>query len=289
MKTSGKRKLMIYHVTYLSGGLKVKGYLGIPPEFVLQGTDVCKMIANHFGTADIHLPVTVMAASVDRGHKQIKSEKLPVFLYCRGGMGKIGRVKLHWIEQFAAQGYVVFAPSYRGNEGGEGRDEFGGAEQEDVESAISLLRSLPFVDSNRISVMGFSRGAINAARTAAENTGIYKLVLWSGVSDLAQTYEERIDLRRMLKRLLGGTPSRNPAAYLSRSPLHMADRIRCPVLIMHGTEDRQVDYSHGRNMYAKLKQSGAKADMHSYQGYGHHFPLPIHEAAVERMFDWLKE
>ena len=33
------------------------------------------------------------------------------------------------------------------------------------------------------------------------------MILWSGVSDLAQTYEERIDLRRMMKRVIGGTPS----------------------------------------------------------------------------------
>lgn len=278
---------MIYHVTYLSDGFKVKGYLGLPPEYTLQSSDVSDLIRRSFAETDVHLPVSLTACSI-RSRTEIGGAKLPSIIYCRGGIGKVGMVKQHWVEQFAGMGYVVFAPSYRGNEGGEGRDEFGGAEQQDVQAAYDLLRSLPFVDSSRISVMGFSRGAINAARAASEIEGVHKLILWGGVSDLIKTYEERGDLRRMMKRVVGGTPANNPEAYQARSPLYWADRIRCPVLIVHGTADQQVDFSHGERMYRRLLQLGGDVAMHRYEGYGHHMPLPIHEAAVERMVDWLK-
>ncbi|GAE04957.1 S9 family peptidase [Paenibacillus sp. JCM 10914] len=43
--------------------------------------------------------------------------KLPLVIYCRGGIGRVGAVKFKWVEEFAAQGYAVFAPTYRGNEG----------------------------------------------------------------------------------------------------------------------------------------------------------------------------
>ncbi|WP_274361281.1 alpha/beta hydrolase family protein [Paenibacillus thermotolerans] len=278
---------MIYHVTYLSDGFKVKGYLGLPPEYIFQSSGVSELVRRCFAHTDAHLPVSLTACSIRSG-TDIAGAKLPAFLYCRGGIGKVGMVKQNWVEQFAGLGYVVFAPSYRGNEGGEGRDEFGGAEQQDVRAAYDLLRSLPFVDSERISVMGFSRGAINAAKAAAEIEGIHKLILWGGVSDLVKTYEERVDLRRMLKRVIGGTPSNNPEAYKARSPLYWADRIRCPVLIVHGTVDQQVDISHGERMYDRLLQLGRDVSMHRYEGYGHHMALQVHEAAVERMVDWLK-
>lgn len=276
---------MIYHVTYLSDGWKVKGYLSLPNGFELPISELKNRISRFYGSSE--LPITKLASSINHDKKDIRLFKLPALIYCRGGIGKVGRVKTDWIQQFSNFGHVIFAPSYRGNEGGEGRDEFGGDDKEDVLSAYRLLQSLPFVNPERISVMGFSRGAINATLTAVEAVGVNRLILWSGVSDLAQTYEERVDLRRMLKRVLGGSPAKKPDAYQIRSPLLMADGIQCPVLIMHGTQDMQVDFSHGRNMYNKLQELGANVKMHCYEGYGHHFPAPIHKMAVERMFNWI--
>ncbi|WP_027415981.1 alpha/beta hydrolase family protein [Aneurinibacillus terranovensis] len=277
---------MIYHVTYLSDGLKVKGYLSLPNRFELDISELRGMVNRFYGASQ--LPITEITNAMNREKKDIRMFKLPALIYCRGGIGKVGRVKTDWLEQFSNCGHVIFAPSYRGNEGGEGRDEFGGKDREDVLSAYRLLRSFPFVSPERISVMGFSRGAINATLTAVETTEVHKLILWSGVSDLAHTYEERIDLRRMLKRVIGGSPAKIPGSYEMRSPLLMADRLKCPVLIIHGTQDTQVDFTHGINMYTKLKELGANVDIHRYQGYGHHFPPAIHQVAVERMFHWIE-
>ena len=77
---------------------------------------------------------------------------------------------------------------------------------------------------------------------------VHKLVLWSGVADVERTYHERTDLRRTLKRVLGGSPRTVPEAYLARSPYPMRINF-LPVLIMHGTSDTQVNYSHGTRMY----------------------------------------
>lgn len=277
---------MIYHVTYLSGGLRVKGYLGIPNEYELSNSALIQLLQQFNGS--LELPIKKFADSIHQHQVDVQSVKLPALIYCRGGIGKVGMVKTQWIEQFASYGYIVFAPSYRGTEDGDGKDEFGGADNEDVLAAYRLLQSLPFVDSDQISVMGFSRGAINAAHMAAQSVGIHKLILWSGVSDMATTYEQRIDLRRMLKRVIGGTPAKLPDSYLYRSPIHMAEQIHCPVLIMHGTLDIQVDYSQGLNMYNQMCELGANVDMHTYEGYGHHFPAPVHDQAVRRMFEWIE-
>lgn len=281
---------MIYHIDYISEGLHVKGYLGLPPQ--LPHTRSHEMSV----TVDAMPGVTItgtLACSLNADHVSheptlITEAKLPLILYCRGGIGRIGAVRLKWVEEFAAQGYAVFAPAYRGNEGSEGRDEFGGADTMDVISAIEWLSRISWIDNRRIHLLGFSRGAINAAVAAALSPHVSKMILWSGVSDLAQTYEERIDLRRMMKRVIGGTPTKFPERYLLRSPIHYADRIRCPVLLVHGTRDEQVLVEHSYRMLDKLQEQGRRSEAHLYEGLGHHFPPPQHAAAINRMFDWLK-
>src|SRR3954447_12187731 len=64
------------------------------------------------------------------------------FLYLRGGIKNVGKVRPARIAQFAAEGFIVFAPYYRGNQGGEGNEDFGGDDREDAFSGFLLLKSL---------------------------------------------------------------------------------------------------------------------------------------------------
>ena len=270
---------MIFHVTYFSGGLKVNGYLALPNDLKVS----LPQLRNYFtGSVD------QFAYSIIPQTKPLEEEKLPGFIYCRGGIGRFGRVKMNWIEKFASYGYVVFAPCYRGNEGSEGRDEFGGRDREDVFSALRIMKGLPFVNQEKISIMGFSRGSINATQAAITMANINKLVVWSGVSDLIKTYDERVDLRRMFKRVIGGTPRKLPHSYEERSPIHMVHQIQCPTLVIHGTKDEQVLVHHGENMFKTLKEFGKDVSYHRYEGYGHHFPAWVHDQAVKKMFQWIE-
>ncbi|QOY38394.1 alpha/beta hydrolase family protein [Anaerobacillus isosaccharinicus] len=271
---------MIFKITYLSNNLKVKGYLGLPNHLDISEKEVAKLFGD--------LPVEKVSESIVPCRVSLKKVHLPGFIYCRGGIGHFGRVKPSWVEAFANQGYIVLAPCYRGHEGGEGRDEFGGADCEDVHSAFRLLETIPFVDQEKISIMGFSRGSINATKTAITMPNTHRLILWGGVSNLTDTYEERIDLRRMLKRVVGGSPRKLPIAYQQRSPVKLAREIQCPVLIMHGTEDSQVAVSHGLNMYEELKSHQKKSSLQLYEGYEHHLPFAVHIDAINKMFSWIE-
>ena len=62
-------------------------------------------------------------------------------------MQHVGMVRPSRIAQFASQGFVVFAPYYRGNRGGEGRDEFAGADRLDAVNAVDVLKQSPKNDS----------------------------------------------------------------------------------------------------------------------------------------------
>ena len=72
------------------------------------------------------------------------------------------------------------------------------------------------------------------------------------------TYEEREDLRRMMKRVIGGTPSKYPERYEWRTPLHRAHLVEPPVLLIHGLEDKNVSIDHSYQLESKLKKSNKK-------------------------------
>ncbi|BBP91732.1 hypothetical protein BsIDN1_53500 [Bacillus safensis] len=80
-------------------------------------------------------------------------------------------------------------------------------------------------------------------------------VTWGGVSDMKLTYEERVDMRRMMmKRVIGGPPHKVPEAYENRTPLNDVDKIEAPVLIIHGEEDQNVSIEHAYLLEDALRQ-----------------------------------
>jgi dipeptidyl aminopeptidase/acylaminoacyl peptidase len=212
----------------------------------------------------------------------------PGLAYARGGIRNVGMVRLPRMMELASRGYAVIAPVYRGNLGGEGKEDFGGEDRYDLVNAVRALRSFPFVEPKRIPVIGFSRGAIMAFRSALESEDIGPIAVWSGVSDLLLTYEERVDLRRMLRRVVGH-PKKEPDAYIERSPIHFADRINRPVLIVHGTADPQVSVKHAEILAAALEAGGQTYAMRLYDGLGHRFPPDREQDATDSILAWFRQ
>ncbi|AFJ63227.1 acylaminoacyl-peptidase [Bacillus velezensis YAU B9601-Y2] len=211
------------------------------------------------------------------------------FLYLRGGIKNVGMVRPGRIVQFASQGFVVFAPYYRGNQGGEGNEDFAGEDREDAFSAFRLLREHPNVREGRVHIFGFSRGGIMGLLTAIEmGHQAASLVSWGGVSDMVLTYEERKDMRRMMKRVIGGTPKKVPDEYRWRSPFEKADRIQAPVLLIHGENDENVSIEHARMIEDKLKEAGKPVETWYYSGFTHYFPPQENRRIVRRLAEWMK-
>lgn len=276
---------MIYRFTYLSGGLRVAGYAALPPELSMTAEDFTDFLRREFD--DEKLRAEIVACVLPSAmNTDARPDRYPVLVYCRGGIGSVGKVRLDWLAEFASFGRIVIAPCYRGGESGVGHDRFGGEDLEDSRAAMRIARSFPKADPERIAVLGFSRGSINGTDAAIEEHAS-RLVLWGGLSDLGRTYEERIDLRKMLKRVMNGSVYKIPEAYKERSPIYMAARIPCPVLIMHGTDDAQVEYGHGERMYEELTRLGKTTKLMTLDGLGHHMPQEIRLRVLRDMFDWL--
>ncbi|MFC5447522.1 alpha/beta hydrolase family protein [Paenibacillus aestuarii] len=242
------KHVSLYLITYSSQGLRVKGFLAVP-----AGED-----------------------------------PKPAVIYCRGGIRRVGMVRKRRIVSMAGRGFVVFAPFYRGNEGGEGREDFGGEDRFDVFNAIPMVQALAEVKSGPVALIGFSRGAVMAMRAAQECGGVGPVVVWSGVSDMLDTYEQRVDMRRMLKRVVGH-PKKDVEAYIQRSPAHWADQVQSPIYIVHGTKDTQVDIGHARKLALALEQAGKDYTMALYDGLDHRFPKKEDEKALDSVFEWLND
>ncbi|MBS4195105.1 alpha/beta hydrolase family protein [Lederbergia citri] len=211
------------------------------------------------------------------------------FLYLRGGIKNVGMVRPARIAQFASEGFVVFAPFYRGNRGGEGNEDFAGEDRHDAFSAFELLKNLPNVQENRIHIFGFSRGGVMALFTAIQFPKAASVVTWGGVSDLSLTYVERNDMRRMMKRVIGGSPKTKPTGYESRTPLFELENLMPPVLIIHGELDENVSVEHAKRLEKRLQSLGKQVETWYFKQFTHYFPPAINREVVRDLCLWMKK
>ncbi|CAH2717573.1 hypothetical protein BACCIP111895_04787 [Neobacillus rhizosphaerae] len=239
-------KVELKVITYLSNGLRVKGMLAEP-----KNKGVCDG-----------------------------------FLYLRGGIKNVGKVRPSRIAQFAAEGFIVFAPYYRGNQGGEGNEDFAGDDREDAFSAFLLLKSLPRVRD--IHIFGFSRGGVMALLTGIHFPEAASVVTWGGVSDMTLTYMERKDLRRMMKRVIGGTPEKYPEQYQVRTPLYELEKLAAPVLIIHGVMDDNVSVEHAYRLERRLRSLDKQVECWYFDEFTHYFPPVVNRKVVRDLSNWMK-
>lgn len=181
--------------------------------------------------------------------------KLPVLIFNRGGnreYGKINERKLIYLSYLASNNYVVLASQYRGNDGGQGRDQFGGADVNDVLDLIPLAKSLQFTDSNNIFMLGYSRGGMMTYLALKYGAQVNAAVSVAAVSDLWKSYLERDDLSNMMGQLVG----LDKDEYHKRSAVYWPEKINAPLLIMHGKRDNKVSYKQSVELSKKLKELG---------------------------------
>lgn len=206
-------------------------------------------------------------------------------LYLRGGIQSIGMVRPARIAEIASQGFVVFAPYYRGNRGGEGKDQFGGIDVYDAVHGVDVLKNR--CNPSKIHLFAFSRGGIMALWTAILRDDITSVVTWGGVSDMTLTYDERVDMRRMLKRVVGGSPTKMPEAYEARTPLSRIAEISCPVLIIHGAQDDNVPLTHAKRLEHALQTANKTYETLYEQQYTHYFPIVANRQVVATACKWM--
>lgn len=148
----------------------------------------------------------------------------PAIIYNRGGNRDFGALDLPSLLDLSGlveHGYVVVASQYRGVDGGDGQEEFGGADVDDVLNLLPLLGRQRDVDTTRIGMMGWSRGGMMTYLALARTDRIVAAAVGAGLADLVESAKARPDLAQevyaeLMPKLRGGKRSQ-PARIPRRS------------------------------------------------------------------------
>ena len=201
---------------------------------------------------------------------QVGSRKLPLIIFNRGSgpTGDSAPLLISLFHHLAAQGFVVLAPQYRGSDGGEGRDEIGGADLDDVKSLMPLAASLGFVDMNNVFMYGESRGGMMTYQAIRDAFPINAAVVFGAFTDL-EIMNQSPYVQKVIPQIWPDYDRHKDEIIRRRSAKYWPEKFSIPVLIMNGSADQQVDPSQSLQLALQLQQLGKTYGLIIYSGDNH--------------------
>ncbi len=187
----------------------------------------------------------------------------------------------YWAQAFAAHGYAVFQPNFRGSSGyGQamreaGFGEWGGKMLTDISSGVAELARQGIVDPKRACIVGWSYGGYAAEAGVTVQHNLYKCsVSMAGVSDPAGliAYADKIgednSSIRYWKDYMG-VKSWTQSELNGISPLKLAAQADAPLLLLHGDDDTVVPVEQSKSLAAALQASGKTVELQVLPGGDH--------------------
>jgi dipeptidyl aminopeptidase/acylaminoacyl peptidase len=178
-------------------------------------------------------------------------------------------------QYFAQQGYVILTPDYRGSSG-YSRDWSTGVymgvgvnDTADVAAGADYLKTLSYVDPDRIGVFGLSYGGFLTLQAMTVDPTLWRAGIdVAGVVDWA-TYGAGYTTPRL------GTPVQNPEIYDISAPIQHMEKLARPLLVLHGTNDRNVSFADSLRLFDVLIKLGKSFESQIYPGEIHFFRRDI--------------
>lgn len=225
---------------------------------------------------------------------------LPLIMMPHGGPESRSSISFDWhVQYLVSLGYQVFEPNFRGSSGfgkafaDKGRRQWGKAMQTDVDDAFAHLKQAGLVRDGKACIVGYSYGGYAALAAATLTPEQYVCVVAAaGVSDLPKMLSwERAEEGRDSESYLYwvshiGSPSKDKDELESFSPARLAEKVKSPVLLIHGAGDGIVPIEQSEFMEKALRKAGKSVEFVQLPESGHSYRPPEDErtefAALQR-------
>ena len=226
------------------------------------------------------------------------SKKYPTVVYVYGGPHAHNvEASWHWgsrsWETYMAQkGYILFILDNRGSED-RGRDfeqvtfrHLGQEEMKDQMQGVAYLKSLPYVDADRLGVHGWSFGGFMTTSLMTTYPDAFKVGVAGGPVIDWKWYEVMYGERYM------DTPEQNPEGYEQTSCINKAKNLKGKLQIIIGMNDPTCVPQHSLQFLNACAEAGTQPDFFVYPGEGHnmagHKSVHLHERITQYFEDYLK-
>ncbi len=203
------------------------------------------------------------------------SQKYPVIVYLYNGPGvqllrnsfpESGNL---WYDYMAQRGYIVFTMDGRGssNRGKEFEQvvhrNLGAVEMKDQLRGVEFLKALPYVDSERIGVHGWSYGGFMTLSLMLNHPDVYAAGVAGGPVVDWNMYEIMYTERYM------DSPQENPEGYKNTSVLNKVSNLKGDLLVIHGALDATVVLQHSMKFLRECVKNGVQIDYFTYPAHPH--------------------
>ncbi|HTS32000.1 MAG TPA: S9 family peptidase [Bryobacteraceae bacterium] len=193
---------------------------------------------------------------------------------------------------FANRGYAVLMPNFRGSTGygkkflNAGNGEWGRKMQDDVTWGVKYLIGEGTADAKRIGILGGSYGGYTTLAGVAFTPDVYRAAVdIVGPSNLLTLLDAIPPYWESARKLMyarmadPGTPA-GKAWMEERSPLHSADKIKTPLLVVQGANDPRVNRREAEQIVVALRDRGFPVEYMLAPDEGHGFARPVNNMAM---------
>lgn len=195
-----------------------------------------------------------------------KEGKYPVVIFNRGGNRNFAQLTVATIimytSKLAEQGYVIIGSNYRE------KDEFGGAEINDVLSLTETVKEIEKADSNCIGMFGWSRGGMMTYLALQKSDKIKTAIVGNGVSDLFDTAKFRPKMEtKVFAECIPNYWGNKDSELKKRSVFYWADELnkKSSLLILCGTNDKRVNPEQANKIANKLTEIDYNFELRKYE------------------------